>query len=349
MTHLSNDAHQQQTAFLSAVALCVAVLALMLVSCRARSGGQAAATVEQLADESLPPVPDYGDSTQWHTTKRQGLADIFYVISTETGDYTAADGALCHYADTYADSLRQPMTAEMVGVDTLLSGDLSFYAPYYRQCSLQTFTADSLAEARMPLPMADVQRAFSHYLSHLNQGRPFILAGFSQGALIALQLLRQMDDATYSRMVAAYLIGISIAQEELDADGGRRIRPAQRADDVGVTICYNSAREADCALWPRSAVAINPVGWRTDQRAGTLVTEPSPLVPLDRQRPDTLTVSLDSASHLLLVSGYSATDYVLPLIGREGNYHSREIWLYRHELRRNMARRVAAFLQRRMK
>ena len=299
--------------------------------------------------ETTPARPDYSDATQWYVNDRQGQADIFYIISTETGDYPLADGTTAHYADTYADSLRRPMLSEMEGVDTLVGGRLNFYAPYYRQCSLQSFVSDSLAAERLALPTGDVRRAFSYYLAHVNPDRPFILAGFSQGALIALQLLRQMDDATYSRMVAAYLIGISIAQEELDADGGRRIRPAQRADDVGVTICYNSAREADCALWPRSAVAINPVGWRTDQHAGTLVTEPSPLVPLDRQRPDTLTVSLDSASHLLLVSGYSATDYVLPLIGREGNYHSREIWLYRHELRRNMARRVAAFLQRRLK
>ena len=301
-----------------------------------------ACSTRQMADGYIPAEPNYDEASQWYITDRQGEADIFYVISTETGDYpSAADGSLCHYADTYADSLRLPMLSEMEGVDTLLSGRLNFYAPYYRQCSLQSFESDSLARQRLPLALDDVRRAFAHYLKHQNQGRPFVLAGFSQGALIALELMREMDDATYSRMVAAYIIGTNISQEMLDSVP--RIRPAQRADDTGVTICYNSVRDASCTLWPRSAVAINPVNWRTDSQEATLVTEPTPLQPVAAQQKDTLAVHLDTASNLLFVSGYSATDYVLPLIGKEGNYHSREIWLYRDQLRENIQQRVSAF------
>ena len=300
-----------------------------------------ACSIRQMADGYIPAEPDYDEASQWYITDRQGEADIFYVISTETGDYPSADGSLCHYADTYADSLRLPMLSEMEGVDTLLSGRLNFYAPYYRQCSLQSFESDSLARQRLPLALGDVRRAFAHYLKHQNQGRPFVLAGFSQGALIALELMREMDDSTYARMVAAYIIGTNISQEMLDSVP--RIRPAQRADDTGVTICYNSVRDASCTLWPRSAVAINPVNWRTDSQEATLVTEPTPLQPVAAQQKDTLAVHLDTASNLLFVSGYSATDYVLPLIGKEGNYHSREIWLYRHQLRKNIQRRVSAF------
>lgn len=292
-------------------------------------------------DGPIPAEPNYEESSQWYITDRQGEADIFYIISTETGDYPSADGSTCHYADTYADSLRLPMLSEMQGVDTLLSGRLNFYTPYYRQCSLQSFMSDSLTQKRLSLSIGDVRRSFAHYLKHMNHGRPFILCGFSQGALIALELMREMDDETCRRMVAAYMIGTSISQEMLNACP--RIRPAQRADDTGVTICYNSVRDASCALWPRSAVAINPVNWRTDNVEATLMTEPTPLLPVDQQKKDTLTVHLDTASNLLFVSGYTATDYVLPLIGHEGNYHSREIWLYRDQLRENMQQRVSAF------
>jgi hypothetical protein len=54
-----------------------------------------------------------------------------------------------------------------------------------------------------------------------------------------------------------------------------------------------------------------------------------------------MTVHLDKASGLLFVEGFTAQDYILPLIGVEGNYHSREIWLYRQQLRENMALRAA--------
>ena len=302
-----------------------------------------ACSTKQTADGVIPAEPNYEESSQWYITDRQGDADIFYIISTETGDYPSADGSMCHYADTYADSLRLPMLSEMEGVDTLLSGKLNFYTPYYRQCSLQSFMSDSLASKRMQLSIADVRRSFAYYLKQMNQGRPFILCGFSQGALIALELMREMDDETYRRMVAAYIIGTSISQEMLNDNP--RIRPAQQADDTGVTICYNSVHDASCALWPRSVVAINPVNWQTDDIEATLVTEPTPLLPVDQQKKDTLKVHLDTTSNLLFVSGYTATDYVLPLIGCEGNYHSREIWLYRDQLRENMQQRVSAFRQ----
>ena len=302
-----------------------------------------ACSTKQMADGVIPAEPNYEESSQWYITDRQGDADIFYIISTETGDYPSADGSMCHYADTYADSLRLPMLSEMEGVDTLLSGKLNFYTPYYRQCSLQSFMSDSLASKRMQLSIADVRRSFAYYLKQMNQGRPFILCGFSQGALIALELMREMDDETYRRMVAAYIIGTSISQEMLNDNP--RIRPAQQVDDTGVTICYNSVHDASCALWPRSAVAINPVNWQTDGTEATFMTEPTPLLPVDQQKKDTLKVHLDTASNLLFVSGYTATDYVLPLIGCEGNYHSREIWLYRDQLRENIQQRVSAFRQ----
>ena len=317
------------TTIIAAIVSCL----LTVISCSTR----------QTAEDFVPAEPNYDKPSQWYVTDRHGQADIFYIISTETGDYLRTDGSTCHYADTYADSLRMPLFGEMQGVDTLLSGRLNFYAPYYRQCSLQSFENDSLARERLPLAVSDVRRAFAHYLKNQNQGRPFILAGFSQGAVIALQLMSEMNDETYARMVAAYIIGTNISQEMLDNNS--RIRPAQGADDTGVTICYNSVRDESCSLWPRSAVAINPANWHTDSQEATIITEPSPLVPIDQQQKDTLKVHLDTASNLVFVGGYTAKDYVLPLIGKEGNYHSREIWLYRDQLRENMERRASAFLK----
>lgn len=307
------------------------VLGLLIVctACQQRKGG----------GEAIPEEPDYENGTQWYVSDRGAAADVFYILSTETGDYALPGGEICHYADTYNDSLRAPLYAEMVGVDTLVSGSLNFYAPYYRQCSLQSFESDSLATARLELPLSDVRRAFQHYVKKLNGGRPFILAGYSQGAHIMLELLKEMDNTTYKRMIAAYAIGITIDEED------PHIVAAKGADDTGVTICYNSVRDTTCAMagWERSRVAINPVNWRTDSTSAILMTEPSPLLPVAEQKKDTMCIRLDTSTGLLIVDGFTADDYVLPLIGKEGNYHSREIWLYRKQLRENMALRAAAF------
>lgn len=293
------------------------------------------------SSSTTPPEPDYQDTTQWYITDRGAAADLFYIISTETGDYPLANGETAHYADTYSDSLRAPLRGEMVGVDTLISGKLNYYAPYYRQCSLQSFESDSLMNARLPLSASDVKRAFRHYLTHQNCGRPFILAGFSQGAIIMTELLAEMDSTTYSRMIAAYAIGLPTRFDV------QNIPPAKSADDTGVFISYNSVRDTSCVIkgWARNLAAINPVNWRTDSTPATLITEPSPLLPVAQQRKDTMTVHLDTATGLLIVDGFTAQDYVLPLLGVEGNYHTREIWLYRDQLRQNMALRADRFLR----
>lgn len=287
------------------------------------------------AVDAIPARPNYADATQWYVMERNAPVDVFYIVSTETGDYTLG-GSPCHHADTYNDSIRPFLYGEMLGVDTLLCKNFNYYSPYYRQSTLQTFTSDSLVAERMPIALGDVRRAFAHYLAHYNSGRPFILAGFSQGALAVVDLVKHMDSAVYGRMVAAYVIGWHVT----DTDLARTpfLRPAHDSADCGVTICYNSVRDNSCAIPMISRgnrMAINPVNWRTDATPARFVC------PLSA---DTLTVALDTASLLLHVGGYTRTDYILPLIGREGNYHSLEIPLYQYSLRRNMALRAQRFL-----
>jgi hypothetical protein len=293
----------------------------------------------------LPAEPDYKDLNQWYISDRHADADVFYITSTETGDYTLADGITYHFADTYNDSVRRPLYSEMLGVDTLVSGKLNYYSPYYRQCSLQTFTSDSLLTSRMPVALDDIRKAFRYYLNNLNNGRPFILAGFSQGAMILLELLKEMDEDTYGRLIAAYAIGTTIPRKL--ADNCPYIVPAKGAGDTGVTICYNSIRDTSCtSMFPEnSAFAINPVNWQTDVRPAVLLTETSPFLPVTQQKKEKLTIHLDEKSKYLIVEGYTGTDYILPLIGQEGCYHSREIWFYRQQLCENMALRAANFLK----
>lgn len=296
---------------------------------------------------AVPQAPDYADASQWFTSLKHADVDLFYIISTETEDFALADGTVQHHADTYADSRRQLMAAEMEYVDVLLGGGLNFFTPYYRQCSLQSFVSESLVESRADVAKGDVKRAFGYYLEHLNQGRPFILMGYSQGAFCAVDLLRGMDDAVYRRMVAAYVVGWKLTDGDLAA--ASHIVPARASDDLGVTVCYNSVRTAQAEnpmISRGNRVAINPVNWRTDAEPAVVLTEPSPFLPLDRQPKDTLTVRLDPDTRLLMVDGYSGTGYVLPLIGQEGNYHALEVWLYRESLHRNMLLRADAFMRR---
>lgn len=294
--------------------LVTTVLIISAVSCEHRS-------------DVVPIAPDYADTTQWYIADRGAAVDVFYIVSTECGDY-GIGGRTYHYADTHNDSIRALLYGEMVGVDQLLVDGLNYYSPYYCQVTMETYTSDSLVEARMPLAYGDVRKAFDYYLEHYNNGRPFILAGFSQGAMAVVDLLNEMSDSTYSRLVAAYVLGYKVT------DTNAHIRPAKDSADLGATVCYNSVRDNGCAvpiLSDGNLMAINPANWRTDA---------TPTLLVDPRHGDTLTVTLDTTSLLLLIDGYTRNDYMLPLIGCEGNYHCLELSLFSDVLRHNIALRA---------
>mgnify|MGYP002854326795 CR=1 FL=1 len=285
----------------------------------------------------LPPQPDYADSTQWFVRYRGASADLYYIISTETAEYLL-DGDTCRFADTRNEALRKRMRHEMTAVDSFYSGPLNYFSPYYRQVTMQSWASERLAMARIPVALGDTRRSWDYYLAHLNHGRPFVLAGFSQGAHAMLDILRDMPDSVASRMVAAYVIGYKVTQHDLDSFP--HIRPAQGATDTGVTICFNSVRSPSCEIPITSGgnvLCINPVNWRTD-------TVSAPFVFRDRHHNDTMSAHCDPESHLLIVDGCT-DNYVMPVIGVPGNYHHRELKFYYPYIRQNIAERLEAYLR----
>ena len=283
----------------------------------------------------LPPVPDYADSTQWYMVDRGGEADLFYIISTETGDHMIGRDT-CHFADTYDEVLRKRMLKEMTAVDSFYSGKLNYFSPYYRQVSMNSWSTPEKAYIRLPLSMEDVKQSWNYYLKHLNQGRPFILAGYSQGASGALAILKEMPDSVRSRLVAVYSIGFEVTQEDLDNYAG--IKPAQGATDTGVVINFCTVKSPESILYftANNATCINPVSWRTDEQPATFVL-------YGRRQNDTLSVRCDTVSHHLIVDGYTR-HRVMPVIGIPGNYHNMELKFYYPYIRQNMADRVAALM-----
>lgn len=283
------------------------------------------------AEEAVPAAPDYDSPSAWYISLRGGDADIFYISSTETLDHPGPDGRTLHYAEA-ADSAACPgIRMEMEGVDRRFGGSLDFYSPFYRQITMETYRDDELIRRRFPVALDDARRAFRHYLDEFNGGRPFVLAGFSQGGQIVVELLKEMPDSIARRMVAAYVLGWKISKEELEKYPV--IRPAQRSDDTGVTICYNSVRSPEDAselVSGGNVVAINPVNWRTDATPAVLQ--------------DTLTVTLDPATKLLVVEGHDVVDYDTTFFN-EGCYHTFEIRWYSDQLRENIEERTRAWLE----
>ena len=173
---------------------------------------------------------------------------------------------------------------------------------------------------------------FDYYLEHENGGRPFILAGFSQGAKAVVELLKDMPSGVYERLVAAYVIGYNVSERE--AEYFKTIEAARDSVDTGVTVCYNSVDSVDaiCPVLSDSYLCINPVNWKTDGSPAYLN--------------DSVTVRIDTKHHVLLVDGFDEKQYYLSSLGamfKEGNYHLQELTFYQDCLNRNVKQRVRSY------
>ena len=289
-----------------------------------------------VAVEYIPQAPDYDDATMWVTadgdTDDTG-ADIFYVVSTWEEDWKTDDGRTCHYADVWNPVHRERMgTLEIFKVSAYMSPGNRFFAPFYRHTTIEAFLTqnEDTIYNRTRLAMADVCTAFDHFQEHRDKSRPLIIAGFSQGGLAVVELLKHIDDETYKQLAAAYVLGYKVTPA--DTVACKRIKAAQGEADTGVTICYNTVKDVKYIqpVIAASCMGINPVNWRTDATPATLH--------------DTITVTLSPEYHVLVVTGYSGSEYpAYKDFLNVGDIHICEPWLYSECLAKNIAVRTNAW------
>ena len=113
----------------------------------------------------------------------------------------------------------------------------NLYAPFYRQANLTPNAPVYVAG----IPTTDAIAAFDYYIKHYNHGRPFMLAGHSQGANTLSYLLSEYvktNLALFARMIAAYVIGFPVTAEYLS--NNPHLKFAEGPGDTGVIISYNT-------------------------------------------------------------------------------------------------------------
>ncbi len=292
----------------------------------------------QIGEQVYVPVkPDYNNPLMWNIILNDSTgegADVFYIPSTWEYDWTTTDGRICHYADPSREDHRADMAIEMTGVADYMAEGNRFYSPYYRHITLDswaTLNEDTINRRYGEVSFEDIRNSFKYFLENKNNGRPFFLAGFSQGGKSVVELLKIMDEDTRKRMIAAYVMGYKVTPEDIASYP--YITAAQDSIDTGVVICYNSVSDVKYLKPVVSApnvMCINPVNWLTDSTPATLN--------------DTITVTLDPQAKVLVVEGYdgSSLPNILDILNT-GDYHGAEPWLYSECLRKNFRQRRENF------
>lgn len=255
--------------------------------------------------------------------------DVFYLLPTCVRDRVAANGDTLHYADPRLESDRKAMRPSFEIAEQIFGGQANFYSPYYSQITLESWRSEGLAESRFARSLADVKQAFDYYMQNVNNGRPFVLAGFSQGGKCVVELLKTLTPKQYSQMVAAYVVGYKVTAE--DTLIYKQIKLAEGPTDAGVVICYNSVANLDAInpMLSSGVACINPIDWTTSA--------------MKSQLNDTVTVQINKQHNVLVVDGFNPDNYYvksLAFLFKKGNYHLEELKFYRENLAQNVKRRL---------
>lgn len=214
-------------------------------------------------------APDYSKRENWLylPDAADKAVDLIYLYPSSCEDPEA--GVICAIDNPSMVEGAKRNFAQQAGAFEPVA---NLFAPYWRQVNgvkLPMMRFEEVDAAEWAEPRTDVYAALDYYFEHLNQGRPFFLAGHSQGSRLCYIVLSEYMKAhpeRYANMIAAYTIGDSLTKPYLEANP--HVKAARAADDLGVVVSWNTEGPANkgrsSLVVAPGALGINPLNWRTD-------------------------------------------------------------------------------------
>ena len=199
---------------------------------------------------------------RWHAARHPKF-DCFYIYPTISQDPTGnSDFTPGANEELYV--VRQQAAR--------LGSECRVFAPVYRSVTLTALGA-SLTHHPIPIEAgrnyADVLDAWKQYIANDNQGRGVLLIGHSQGAGLAVNLIKNEIDGNAdlrARLVSAVLLGTSLQVPDGADKGGdfQNIPLCHSKRDTGCAITYGSFRSTSpppaSSFFGRSLVAGDKAG-----------------------------------------------------------------------------------------
>ncbi len=326
------------------------------------------------------PTPDYAEPVNWAALPfRDDPSDLVPLGVNDQSGVRVVDTFFIHPTGFLsASGWTSPMNAEsateentqwmMANQASAYNGCCNVYAPRYREANIFAYFGDEqVRDEVLAFAYDDVLAAFTYFLEHYNQGRPFIIASHSQGTHHALRLLREEIDgsALSRRMVAAYIIGgaiIPVSPEWFASMS--EIVPCQRADDLQCVIHWDTMPEgADAMERTAESLCTNPLSWRVDEKIATAELNQGAVVPAGTY--NTAFGSQDDAptkqnfvalgapqpgqtwaqckNGTLFARDQTGSGFAAMGSDEMGTYHGLDYALFYMNIRSNAQRRVAAF------
>ena len=314
-------------------------------------------------NSNMSTTPDYSKKTCWfqipEVTKQ---FDTFYIPATEYINSSYNEGAP-DFATLDNAEMLEGIAAEYLGQASVYEESTNVFVPYYRQAGLKLEVdawkkTGDMRDALKGTPYTDVTAALDYYFQHYNNGRPFIIAGHSQGsAMTSLVLQKYFKEHPdyYKRMVAAYVIGYAVTTDDLGANP--HLKFATGESDTGVIISWNTEGQKsvdenapNLVLLP-NAISINPLNWKLDgtyapatENLGSLgVDERNLTIEIGDLGADAQVVP----SRGVIVSNGKADHSQMPEFFIEifgpASFHGEDYTFFYNNIKDNVAKRIATY------
>jgi len=303
-------------------------------------------------------VTDYSMASHWLSIPViHSPVDIFYYYPTAWQKVNESDPIICEIDNP---SMLVGAASAFGRQATAFETAGNVYAPYYRQddaASTVALPSEEQAKIVGGIPTRDATAAFDYYIKNFNNGRPYILVGHSQGAIVLSNLLSgymKENPTAYQNMIAAYVIGWPITSEYLAKNP--HLKFAEGPDDTGVIISYNTQSPDMNGINPLLngviGIVINPITWTRDETVATVEQGLGSLLPdstfVFKPVPQYADARVNIAKGVLECSTAAADEliaYIVSMSGLpEGVYHSFDIPFYYYNLRQNAENRANKFL-----
>ena len=308
---------------------------------------------------------DYSQKENWckfpEITKD---VDTFYIFATEYILGSFEEGAP-DYGSLDNKEMIEGMGVEYIGHATTYADDTNVFAPYYRQSGLKyagkiVERDGNLDAALLGMPYNDIVDALDYYFEHYNEGRPFIIAGHSQGSALVKQVLfryfKEHPDY-YQRMVAAYVIGYAVTKEELETYP--YLKFATGESDAGVIVSWNTEGpknaevDAKTVVLMPGGISINPLNWKLDETyAPASLNLGSLIVNEQTGEPEIADIGADAQVNLargsVITNAKAApmpedtAKIAAAYFGPDGR-HGEDYTFYYNNIKANVAKRIATY------
>ena len=340
----------------------IAVLVFALAACSNQSSSddskatETAETTSETTTASAGEAPDYSDKACWYQIPEiKKDVDTFFVYPTE---YMASNEGDPDYAPLDNAEMLEGVKTNYPILASVYEDSTNVFMPYYRQAGMM-FAAEEAKKSGDPrtafatVPYSDITAALDYYFENYNNGRPFIIAGHSQGSGIVSLVLKDYfkeHPDYYKRMIAAYVIGFSITKEYLEEN--THLKFATGESDTGVIISWNTEgpknieqNASNVVLLP-NAISINPLNWKLDETYAPASENLGSRV-LNEKTGEYEIKDIGADAKVVTKRGSVLTNADTEPVGGDTfgpqSYHNGDYALFYNNIKDNVAKRIAAY------